>query len=206
MKKTLSILFIISISIFILFTTKYSVKREVVEISHVVTVGSESYPRTVKTIPEEKYYQYRYNKMFLMEDPKEKITEYLAIMEQFPNMDYPTKLEEAFTEDEIYLMARCVETEVYQRDFVCRTNVSCVIFNRLNDSRFPDEVNEVITPGQFAFSRTTITEDTYLAIQYAWYFGAECGDALWFHSYSEPIEFFGTYTGYSDTAVHHFYH
>lgn len=141
-----------------------------------------------------------------IENKEEKLDEYLKMFEKYEVFnELPPLVEDEFTEEEIFLIARCVETEVYERDFDCKVNVASVIFNRLKDDRWGDEVDEIIVPGQFSFWRTEISEDTYDAIRYAWIFGSDAEDALWFHSFSEPIDFYGEHF-YSDTAVHHFYH
>ena len=108
--------------------------------------------------------------------------------------------------DELYLVQRCVETETYQAKFSGKVNVCSVIFNRLKvGGDFGTSLSEVITlPEQFTYFRTEISEDTKLAISYYLEFGDTTGGCLYYHSFKEPIEFFGEYQ-FTDEIGHHFY-
>lgn len=108
--------------------------------------------------------------------------------------------------DELYLVQRCVETETYQAKFSGKVNVCSVIFNRLKvGGDFGNSLSEVITlPEQFTYFRTEISEDTKLAIFYYLEFGDTTGGCLYYHSFKEPIEFFGEYQ-FTDEIGHHFY-
>ena len=123
--------------------------------------------------------------------------EYLAL---------PETVYDVFTEEEIYLIQRAVETEVYQASFESKVNVASVIFNRINDGRFGDTVKKVITnPGQFAWHRTKISDSTILAVEYAFEIGDTTGGCIAFRSDRKP-EKWGKWTySFSDDAVHHFY-
>ena len=50
-----------------------------------------------------------------------------------------------YTEDEVRLICRVVETECYGQDFDSKCNVASVIFNRLDNGKFGSTLEEVIT-------------------------------------------------------------
>lgn len=110
-----------------------------------------------------------------------------------------------FTDDEIYLMQRCVETEVFGGKFECRVHVASVIMNRIAHNGFPNNVTEVITtPRQFAYFRTTITESTKLALEYAILVGDTVDGCFSFRSDIRPDTWYGWKYQFSD-EVHNFY-
>ena len=75
---------------------------------------------------------------------------------------------DVYTEDELILIFRTVETECYDADFMSKCNVASVIFNRIESGEFGESVEEVITnPNQFAYGRECITESTILSVMYA---------------------------------------
>ena len=208
---------IFPIIVLISFSVTLSLSKDKVEAEPII-IQSEEIPTTV-TIEEtqeftkenieesvsEDIFEQKLSELDSITDKKEKILAYIDMEEEWGSYSLtPSRISQVFTEEEIYLIARCVETEVFDRDFESRVNICSVVLNRLNDEEFGDTVAEVIIPGQFAFWRTEITEDTWLAIEYAYVFGSEVDDALWFHSFDEPIDFYGTYF-YSDSC-HHFYH
>ncbi len=130
---------------------------------------------------------------------KDLIKEYSEWVEVYSIYDY-------YTKDEIYLMQRCVETECYQRSFDSKVNVACVIFNRLVSDGFPNDIYSVITTyRQFAYVKTDISEDTILALEYAFLFNTMDSNILFFHSGQKTDTFNGASYAFSDDAVHHFY-
>ena len=121
-------------------------------------------------------------------------------------LDFNEAVYDVFTDDEIYLIQRCVETEVYQCSFDAKVNVASVIFNRINDGRFGKTVKEVITnPGQFAWHRTKISDSTVLAVEYAFEIGDTTGGCIAFRSDRKPEKWGKWVYRFSDSAVHHFY-
>lgn len=110
-----------------------------------------------------------------------------------------------FTDDEIYLMQRCIETEVFGGKFDCKVHVASAIMNRLSHNGFPNNVTEVITtPRQFAYFRTNITESTKLALEYAILVGDTVNGCFSFRSDIKPMEWYGWKYQFSD-EVHNFY-
>ena len=120
-------------------------------------------------------------------------------------VDPPESIYDIFTDDEIYLMQRCIETETYEQNFESKINVASVILNRINSEEFSNNVHNVIIPGQFAFGRDKINEDTKLALEYAFMIGDSTNGALYFHSNSKTSTFNGASYMFTDDAGHHFY-
>lgn len=122
------------------------------------------------------------------------------------HLDQPETIYDYFTEDEIYLIARCVETETCGADFESKTHVASVIFNRIEHESFPDDVESVIkAPGQFAYHKKNIAEDTYEAIRFAFEIMDTAQGALYFHSNPKTKTFSGREWIFTDYAGHHFY-
>lgn len=121
-------------------------------------------------------------------------------------IDPPQTVFDVFTEEEVRLICRMVETECYQQDFDSKVNVACVAFNRFNSGKFGDTIKEVITrPNQFAYGRTILAEDTILAVQYAFEVGDTTQGALFFHSMKKTETFSGRTWIFTDNAGHNFY-
>lgn len=143
-----------------------------------------------------------------IEDKKEYFLAYKELIKEYSEWcEIPKTIYDVFTEEEINLICRVVETEVYQRSFDSRTNVASVVLNRFNSGKFGDTITKVVTkPHQFAYCRENITEDTILAVEYAFEIGDTAQGALFFHSFKEPRKTFcGANYIFSDDAVHHFY-
>ena len=99
----------------------------------------------------------------------------------------PITVFDAFTEDEVRLICRAVETETYDQDFDSKVNVACVIFNRIESGKFGDTITEVITnPYQFAYGRKNITESTILAVMYAYEIEDTTNGCIAFRSGEKP--------------------
>ena len=102
-------------------------------------------------------------------------------------------------------MQRCIETETFEQSFDSKVNVASVILNRIECGEFGDSVNDIITPGQFAYGRKNISEDTVLALEYAYMIGDTTNGSLYFHSMSYRPRFSGASYVFTDDAGHHFY-
>ena len=133
--------------------------------------------------------------------------EYKQILDFYDGyVDAPETVYDVFTSDEIYLIQRAVETEVFQCSFDAKVNVASVIFNRIEDGRFGNTVHEIITrPGQFAWHRTKISESTILAVEYAYEIGDTTDGCIAFRSDRKPEKWGKWVYRFSDSAVHHFY-
>lgn len=141
-----------------------------------------------------------------IDDNEERFIEYKKLIDEYSEwVDPPETIYDYYTEDEIYLMQKCVETETFQQDFDSKVNVASVILNRINNDDFSNNVSEIIVKGQFAFGREDISEDTVLAIEYAFMFGDTTDGALYFHSNPKTDTFNGAKFIFTDDAGHHFY-
>lgn len=141
-----------------------------------------------------------------IEDNEEWFVAYKDLIEEYSEwVDPPETIYDYYTEDEIYLMQRCIETETFEQDFDSKVNVASVILNRIESDEFANEVSEIIVKGQFSFGRENISEDTVLALEYAFMIGDTTDGALYFHSNSKTETFNGAEFIFTDTAGHHFY-
>lgn len=90
-----------------------------------------------------------------------------------------------FTQEEIYMIQRCVETETYGANVISKMNVASVIFNRLKhpDKKYGNDVIAIITaPTQFAYWRTEITDTTIEAVENAYKYGDTTNGCIGFRS------------------------
>ena len=82
-------------------------------------------------------------------DKKLWFTLYKEIEEEYS--DYFGKADnvyDCFTEEQINMMWKCIETETYQCNFNPKVNVACVILNRIENEQFPLDPIEIITSHQ----------------------------------------------------------
>lgn len=79
----------------------------------------------------------------------------------------PTKVEPApvcYTQDDVYIMAQAIVGECYETEYDDMLRVGMTICNRVDDSRFPNTVAEVVKqPGQIhGYSPYTTPSEIYL--------------------------------------------
>ena len=118
-----------------------------------------------------------------------------------------TTLQDIYSEEEILLIYSVIETETYGADIESKTNVACVILNRINHptNRFGDSVKDVITsPNQFAYFRKNISDTTIQALENAFACDTTQG-ALFFKSGKKTKTFNQATYIFTDTVGHHFY-
>ena len=138
---------------------------------------------------------------------KEWFLAYKEFIEKYPEYDRPQSLYEKYTDEEIYIMQRVIETEVYGKDFDAKANVASVILNRIEgDNNFSDDPMVVCTsPGQFVYSRKQISEDTKLALEYAEEIEDTTNGALYFNSMTPMDSWNGRERKFTDHVGHSFY-
>lgn len=160
----------------------------------------------------EKRFEDAYNTMLYIEPLKE-YDEYLyfetykKVLEDYSDiLDPPETIYDFYSEEEINLMLRCIETETYQCPFIAKVGVACVILNRVESESFPSTAESVIKkPNQFAYGRTKISEDTRLALEYAFEIEDVTNGCIGFRSDINPPYWNGwKYSGYTD-GKHFFY-
>ena len=138
-------------------------------------------------------------------DSKEWFEAYKAINEKYAMTDEVEWIEDVYSEEEIYLLERVVESECHGADFDSKTHVAAVVLNRVENDRFPETLTEVINqPNQFYVAKTAIDEETKLAVEYAFVIKTAADDCLWFHSMGKTEKFSGGDYVFSDNC-HHFY-
>lgn len=143
------------------------------------------------------------------EDIMKWFIEYKEMIDKYKEfIDEPETIYDVYSDEEIYLMQRVIETETYQRDFLSKCNVASVLINRIEDSNkeFGRSVEEVITtPNQFAYVRKNISEDTKLALEFVYSIKDTTDGAIAFHSNKNvKPEWYGWVYKFSDNS-HHFY-
>lgn len=138
---------------------------------------------------------------------KEWFLRYKDLLEEYSDYcEYPESIYDVYTDEEIYYMQRVIETEVYGGDFDSKVNVANVILNRIFNGAFGDDPISVVTaPGQFAVIRTTISEDTKLALEYAYEIEDTTDGALYFRSDIAPETWNGKTFKFKDKVGHAFY-
>lgn len=118
----------------------------------------------------------------------------------------PNSIFDVYTENEIRLICKVVETECHGQDFSAKTNVASVIFNRIDNGKYGSNVEDVIkSPNQFAYWRETIQEDTLFAVMYSFEIQDTTNGCVSFHSNEKTEIFGGKKYVFTDSASHHFY-
>lgn len=142
------------------------------------------------------------------ENKKEWFIRYRKLIEKYKGIiDTPLSIYDYFSQEEIYLIQRTVETECYDASFESKTNVASVIFNRLNGEEvYGNSIEEVLTKeNQFANWRTDITEDTVLAVEYAYQIEDTTNGCIGFRSDVKIEKWYEWGYAFTDEAGHHFY-
>lgn len=142
----------------------------------------------------------------VIEDKEQWFIAYKKIIEEYRDViDPPPTVYDYYTDEEIYLIQRAVETECYDQYFMSKCNVADTIFSRYWDGRFGDTIQEIITnPNQFVYGRQNITDSTILAVEYAFMFETDYEGSLYFQSggYMETFNK-AAYMGFD--GCHYFY-
>ena len=121
-------------------------------------------------------------------------------------VDFSPTIYDRYTEEEIRLIQKTVETECYDQSFESKANVASVIFNRIKDGRFGKTVKEIITAkNQFAYGREKITESTVLAVEYAFQIEDTTNGCIAFRSDISPEMWRKWEYSFTDDAGHSFY-
>ena len=151
--------------------------------------------------------QEKMGKIEYIEDSKEWFLAYKDIVFEYAEwIDPPETIFDYYAEDEVRLICRVVETETYQCDFDSKVNVANVVLNRIESGEFGETVEEIITiEGQFVYWREIITEDTILAVMYAYEMEDTTYGALYFHSNEKTDTFCGNEFIFQDEVGHNFY-
>lgn len=142
----------------------------------------------------------------LIEDKEKWFLEYMDLCERYSEyIGMPVTIYDVYTEEEIYLIQRMVETEAGGGDFLSKVHVADVVWNRMNNEKWPNTIDQIIVLNQFAFGKRIISESTRLAVEYSFMFPDETNGALAFHSMEKSERFGNYYYIFSDSINHHFY-
>ena len=155
-----------------------------------------------------RHFYYEFMNKCLEEKTKNDINIDLVLLNNnYHEIDNQLSVYDVFTENEIFLIQRVVETETYGADLLSKTNVASVIFNRINHtkSKFGNSVWEIIySPNQFSYFRTKISETTIKAVENAFLHDTTQG-ALFFHSGKSKKTFNHAKFLFKDDVGHSFY-
>ena len=191
------------------------VKNAKEEAQTVRTIKLESKPisQTVEAIEKDPYeiavlsMQKEMDEINKIEDEKEWFLYYLEIIDKYSHIiDPPETIYDYFTEEEIYLIYRAVETECFDASFQSKSNVASVIFNRIDSGEFGNSVEQIITSkNQFAYGREKITEDTIIAVRFAFEIKDTTNGCIAFRSDDKPDTWYDWGYQFTDNAGHNFY-
>lgn len=126
-------------------------------------------------------------------DRKKYITKYKKISEEYSDIyDRGETIYDVTTSSEFDLLAGIVQAEIGIGDFNAKCNVASAIINRYNSDAFPDTFKGVVTQrekGMYQFEtyangtyKNKVTEDTILAIEYAYEIEDTVYGCTYFHS------------------------
>ena len=126
----------------------------------------------------------------LIQDKKEWFIAYKSIIDEYSYiLDPPETIYDYFTNEELVLLVRVVKAEIGDEySFEQKCNVASVIFNRLEHEDFKNELLEILTEDQFEtirngrYKKVTISEDTILAVEYAFQIEDTTNGSLFFDS------------------------
>lgn len=127
-----------------------------------------------------------------IEDKKQWFVKYKRIIEKYSYiLDPPETIYDYYSDEDIEILHRIVEAECTGLDFDKKVNVANVIFNRINDEKFPNNVKEVVfqkNPIQFSpisdgrYYSVSLEDETLLAIEYAFMFPDTTEGAIFFEA------------------------
>jgi spore germination cell wall hydrolase CwlJ-like protein len=203
-------------TLFVFFLLYTESKTEVAEVPRPVSIQELAQPIALKKVEvakpsvketKEREFHSKHNEIKQKTDKKEYFLAYKKLTSKYIKwIDPPETVFDVFTEEEVRLICKAVETECYQQEFDAKVNVASVIFNRIKSGEFGDTVTKVITsPNQFAYGRDAITEDTILAVQYAYEIEDTTNGCVAFRSGKKPEKWYNWKLIFIDEAGHGFY-
>lgn len=116
-------------------------------------------------------------------------------------------VEDIYSEEEITLMERVIETEVCGGTFLQKVNVANVLLNRFQyyeQFGYLDMVEVITDKNQFCYYKTNITEETKNALRFAFEIKDTTNGAIAFRSDKKPVSW-GNWTYMFDDGAHYFY-
>lgn len=132
---------------------------------------------------------------------------YHTLFEQYDLDDLPETPYDVFTDEQINIMLKCIETETHEASFEAKCNVASVILNRVENDEFPIDPIEIITgENQFAYGRDNIEESTKYALLYSFMIEDTTNGCIAFRSDSSVTKEWNGWTKqFTDESGHTFY-
>ena len=148
-----------------------------------------------------------------IKDNKTYLLEYKKLIEEYSEWisDPPENIYHCFDEDELDLLFRVVEAEATAGEFDEKANVASVIFNRLDNKKFGNSLEEILVPSQFSpladgrAYKVEITEDTILACEYAFMIDDTTDGAIFFEAKGSNVHAAYAEYMFTDQIGHSFY-
>lgn len=132
---------------------------------------------------------------------------YHTLFEQYDLDDLPETPYDVFTEEQINIMLKCIETEAHEASFESKVNVASVILNRVEHDMFPTDPIEIVTgENQFSYGRNNIEESTVYALLYSFMIEDPTNGCIAFRSDSSVTKEWNGWTKqFTDESGHTFY-
>lgn len=125
-----------------------------------------------------------------IEDRKEWFVAYKSIVDKYSYiLDPPLTIYDFYNDSELNMLFCVVQAEIGDEySFEQKCNVASVIFNRIDNDKFPNTMFEVLTSDQFEtisngrYKNVEVSEETILACEYAFQIEDTTGGCLFFDS------------------------
>lgn len=193
MKKVLSVTAIITMTVALILIANNNKTEETSEELIPIVASDITYEiETLELDPVEiaiKEMQTKMNEIESIEDNMEWFIAHKAIIAEYEEILNPPELYDYFTEEELNMFFRVVQAEIGDEySFEQKVNVASVILNRIEHSRFPNTMLEVLTEDQFSTIRSEryktveVSEITILACEYAFEIEDTTNGCLFFDS------------------------
>lgn len=132
---------------------------------------------------------------------------YHTLFEQYDLDDLPETPYDVFTDEQINIMLKCIETEAHEASFEAKCNVASVILNRVENDEFPIDPIKIVTgENQFAYGRDNIEESTRYALLYSFMIEDTTNGCIAFRSDSSVTKEWNGWTKqFTDESGHTFY-
>lgn len=159
-------------------TEKEKTEEEIIEEKTDLEIVQEEYDAKLTSL----------NSMNLSKE--EWFEQYKTLVEEYGDIlgNKPETIYDRFAQQELDLLFKVVQAEIGGYSFDQKCNVVSVIYNRLKDSRFPNQMSGILVGHQFstisngAIYKVRVDETTVLACEYVYLFGDTTNGALFFDS------------------------
>lgn len=189
-------------------------KVQVIPIEELTKIKTDCYVEELEEVVEEPVlsdYEIKMIELETAEDRMQWYKEYKEVIAAIPFEDKPETICDRFTPEEMELIFKVVQREVGDEySFEEKANVASVIFNRLEDGRFGESIEDILNPGQFhamrsvTFNNTKVSEKTILAVQFAYEICDTTDGSIFFEKGSSIHESYADFV-FEDAAGHKFY-